>query len=616
MKNLTVIFFLLLAGLLFAKPHGSIWGVVTDLETGEPLIGASVFVDLGAIGAATNENGEYLITNIPVGKITLTARYIGYQEITYPDIEIFADSTVIFDIDMKPEAYESEMVQVIATKPIVRKSVSNSTSFITNGNSYKFSNNEANVNHNTEEYASLVENGFLTAMKTPLSTFAADIDGASYSNARRFIINQHMLPHKGAVRVEEFINYFDYSYKEPTDDKPLAVNVEYGDCPWNEDNRLVHIGLQSKKIMKEKTLPSNLVFLIDVSGSMDSPERLPLLKKAFKMLVQNLDAKDKVAIVVYASSTGLVLPSTSCENKEKIFEALAELEAGGSTAGGEGIKLAYKTVLENFIPEGNNRVILATDGDFNVGISSTSELVDYIKTQRDKGVFLSVLGFGMGNYKDERLQQIADKGNGSHAYIDNINEAKKVFVNELYATLYTVAKDVKIQVEFNPAYVESYRLIGYENRKLNDEDFEDDKKDAGEIGSGHTVTALYEVVPAKNYNIKNELKYQTATLNEDAKESGEVLTVKIRYKEPDGDVSREFSEVLRTSQYNKNLTDNFSFAAAVAQLGMLLADSEFKGNTCCDSILEMANASKGDDPFGYRSEFITLVERVKILKNL
>ncbi|MEZ4766318.1 MAG: von Willebrand factor type A domain-containing protein, partial [Calditrichia bacterium] len=331
----------------------------------------------------------------------------------------------------------------------------------------------------TEEYSRITESGFREVIASPMSTFAADVDAASYANARRFIMRNQM-PHPDVVRTEEFVNYFDYDYPQPEGDHPLSINIEYGECPWNSDNQLVHIGLRGKEIAKSDQKASNLVFLIDVSGSMKSPDKLPLLKESFKMLVDNLSPEDRIAMVVYAGNAGLVLPATDGNEKRKIIDALDELQAGGSTAGGEGIQLAYKVAKENFIKNGNNRVILATDGDFNVGISNTAELVRFIEKKRDDGIFLTVLGFGSGNYKDNRLQELADRGNGNHAYIDNILEAKKVLVNEITATLFTIAKDVKIQVEFNPAKVKSYRLIGYENRRLNTEDFTDDKKDAGE----------------------------------------------------------------------------------------------------------------------------------------
>ena len=449
----------------------------------------------------------------------------------------------------------------------------------------------------------------------PQSTFAVDVDAASYSNVRRMIMDNRM-PIKDAVRVEELINYFQYDYQKPEKSNPLSINLEYGVCPWNKEHGLVHIGLLGESIPKEEQKPSNLVFLLDVSGSMGSSNKLPLLIKSFKLLINQLTEKDKVAIVTYAGSAGLVLPSTKGSEKHQITEALERLRAGGSTAGGEGIQLAYKVAKENFIKDGNNRIILATDGDFNVGVSNTSDLVRFVEEKKNDGIFLTILGFGMGNYKDDRLQEIADKGNGTHAYIDDILEAKKVFVNELTATLYTIAKDVKIQVEFNPAKVKSYRLVGYENRRLENKDFEDDQKDAGEVGSGHTVTALYEIVPADsvNLNTTSDLKYQTTTIKDDALKSDEVLTVRIRYKDPDGDTSKLFSQALTGDPAVIDSTsDNFRFSAAVAEYGMILRDSEFKGNASLKFVTKLAKSALGKDAFGYRHEFLKLVERTELM---
>jgi Ca-activated chloride channel family protein len=464
---------------------------------------------------------------------------------------------------------------------------------------------------NTEDYDNIVENQFLTAVQNPLSTFSIDVDEASYSNVRRFIQNGS-LPPAGAVRIEEMINYFDYDYPQPQNDDPFTVNTEISDCPWSPQHRLVHIGLQGKKIPVNNLPPANLVFLIDVSGSMDEPNKLPLVQASLNLLTDQLRENDKAAIVVYAGNAGLVLPSTSGNNKTKIKEAINALEAGGSTAGGEGIKLAYKIAKENFIKEGNNRVILATDGDFNVGVSSDDELVRLIEDERKSGVFLSVLGFGMGNYKDNKMQQLADKGNGNHSYIDNINEARKVLVNEFGSTLFTIAKDVKIQIEFNPQKVQAYRLIGYENRILAAEDFNDDAKDAGELGSGHTVTALYEIIPV---GVKNEfakavdsLKYQSIKSLSNSSLSNEIMTIKLRYKKPDGDISKFISQNVVDNHIPLTATsDNFSFSAAVAEFGLLLRNSAFKQQSNYDQVITMAKSAKTKDENGYRAEFVELV---------
>lgn len=470
---------------------------------------------------------------------------------------------------------------------------------------------------NTEEYDRIYENRFLKVTDKPLSTFSIDVDAASYSNMRRFLMN-NSLPPKDAIRIEEMINYFTYNYKAPKDGDPFSITTEMGPCPWDEKHKLVHIGLQGMKVEMDSLPPSNLVFLLDVSGSMDMPDKLPLLKMAFKMLVKNLRKEDKVAIAVYAGAAGLVLPSTSGDKSNEIISALENLRAGGSTAGGAGIQLAYKTAKENFLKDGNNRVILATDGDFNVGASSDGELVRMIEEKRKEGIFLTVLGFGTGNYKDSKMEKLADKGNGNYAYIDNLLEAKKVFVNEMGGTLLTIAKDVKIQVEFNPASVQAYRLIGYENRKLKDEDFNDDKKDAGELGAGHSVTALYEIIP---HGVKadlpdiDDLKYQSHKINPAARTTGELLTVKFRYKPPKEDTSKLIVKVLK-DKTSKKMSQNLQFSAAVAGFGMLLRDSEYKGNLTYSEIIEMAKAAKGQDNNGYRAEFIKLVERAEVISGV
>jgi Ca-activated chloride channel family protein len=465
----------------------------------------------------------------------------------------------------------------------------------------------------TEDYDHIVENNFLTVNQNPLSTFSIDVDEASYSNVRRFI-NEGRLPPAGAVRIEEMINYFDYDYTPPAADEPFAVYSEIGTCPWNPKHQLIHIGLKGKELPLTNLPPSNLVFLIDVSGSMDEPNKLPLVQQSLNLLTDELREKDKVAIVVYAGNAGLVLPSTSGANKTKIKEAIDELQAGGSTAGGEGIQLAYQIARENFIPNGNNRIILATDGDFNVGMSSDDELVRLIEKERNSGVSLSVLGFGMGNYKDGKMQQLADKGNGNHSYIDNLNEAKKVLVSEFGSTLFTIAKDVKIQVEFNPGKVQAYRLIGYENRLLAAEDFKDDAKDAGELGSGHTVTALYEMIPVgvqdEFTKAVDSLKY-TSIKRRINNNTGEVMTIKLRYKEPTESTSKLMVHVVKEAKTPfENSSDNFRFSAAVAEFGLLLRNSKFKQGAQYSQVLALANSAKGKDTNGYREEFMQLINLV------
>ncbi len=616
MRSSILLFLVLITSSIFAGNTGTITGKVTDAVTGEALIGANVTVLSTKLGNATNANGVYKITNVPAGKYSMQVSFIGYETSKVEDVSVQKDLTTIVNFIIETVSIQLDELEISSNKAQLLKDVTSSKVVYSKDSFFRASRikGESRIQHNTEEYSKIDENDFLDVISSPLSTFAADVDAASYSNARRFIM-QNQLPYKDVVRSEEFINYFSYDYKQPEDNKPLSINLEYSQCPWNKENKLVHIGLKGKTIEREDQNPSNLVFLIDVSGSMKSVNKLPLLKKSFKLLVDQLNPEDRIAIVVYASSTGLVLASTHGSHKEKIMRAIDELHAGGSTAGGAGIKLAYKVAKENFIDGANNRVILATDGDFNVGISSTSELTRYIESKRDEGIFLTVLGFGTGNYKDNRMQELADRGNGNHYYIDNILEAKKVLVSEISATLFTIAKDVKIQVEFNPAKVKSYRLIGYENRKLQDKDFRDDKKDAGEIGADHTVTALYEIVENDSDSKQEyDLKYQETKVKPEAKYSNEILTVRIRYKDPDGDTGKEFSKVLIDELTALHETsDNFRFSAAVAEFAMILRNSEFKADADFESVLELASSSKGADKFGYRSEFIKLVERVELL---
>ncbi len=469
---------------------------------------------------------------------------------------------------------------------------------------------------NTEEYSKYDDNPFLAVPNNPLSTFSIDVDAASYSNARR-MINAGQMPYKDAVRIEEFVNYFTYDYPDPTGEHPFSITTKVSTAPWNAQHNLVHIGLQGKKLDYEELQPSNLVFLIDVSGSMKSQNKLPLLKSSFKLLLDKLSADDRVAIVTYAGAAGLVLPSTPADDKATILAAVAQLEAGGSTAGGAGIELAYNVAKDNLVPEGNNRVILATDGDFNVGVSSTSELVRMVEQRREQGIFLTICGFGMGNYKDNRMESLSNAGNGNYFYIDSILEAEKVFVREMRATLFTIAKDVKIQIEFNPAKVQAYRLLGYENRMLRSEDFNDDKKDAGELGAGHTVTALYEIVPVgvESEFVKSvdELKYQQTQRSKKA-QSDELMTIKLRYKRPQEDRSRLLTTVLHDRETKLgDASDNFKWSAAVAEFGMLLRDSEYKADSNYEQVLQLAGEARGKDENGYRHEFIQLVKKVKLM---
>ncbi|MDZ8055394.1 MAG: von Willebrand factor type A domain-containing protein [Aulosira sp. ZfuVER01] len=468
---------------------------------------------------------------------------------------------------------------------------------------------------NTENYNRIDDNPFHLVSNDSLSTFSIDVDTASYSNVRRFI-TQGDLPPKDAVRIEELINYFIYNYPQPKGDRPFSVTTEVATAPWNSQHKLVQVGLQGKRLESAALPPSNLVFLIDVSGSMDEPNKLPLVQQSLKLLVNQLRPEDRVSLVVYAGNAGLVLPATPGSQKAKIHSAIDRLKAGGSTAGGQGIELAYKIAKQSFIKSANNRVILATDGDFNVGVSSDAELTRLIEQKREQGIFLTVLGFGTGNYKDSKMEQLADKGNGNYAYIDTLLEAKKVLVNDLRGTLFTIAKDVKIQVEFNPAKVQAYRLIGYENRLLQNQDFNDDKKDAGDIGAGHSVTALYEIIPT---GIKSDVKlptvdplrYQRSDITKTDTASNELMQVKLRYKLPQDSTSQLITQPIPDADFSTERvpSTNLRFAAAVATFGMLLRDSEYKGNANYDLVMKLATQGKGEDQEGYRGEFIRLVEQ-------
>jgi len=473
---------------------------------------------------------------------------------------------------------------------------------------------------NTETYDHVVDNAFASAADRPLSTFSIDVDTASYSNVRRFL-QAGQLPPPGAVRIEEMLNYFRYDYAPPTDDTPFAAHTEIAACPWNTDHRLVRIGLKGREIRNENRPAGNFVFLLDVSGSMNQPNKLPLVIEGMKMLVEQLGENDRVAIVVYAGASGLILPSTTCDQKATIFGAMDKLRAGGSTNGGAGIELAYRTAVANLIRGGTNRVVLCTDGDFNIGTTNQSELIRLIEDKAASGVFLTVLGFGRGNYKDSTMEKLADKGNGNYGYIDTASEARKILVEQLTGTLVTIAKDVKIQVEFNPAKVTAWRLIGYENRLLRKEDFNDDTKDAGEIGAGHTVTALYEIVPSgvafKAPGV-DPLRYQTTGATGPTlagTPSDELMLLKLRYKQPDGASSILMSfPVTDDGGKLAGASEDFRFAASVAAFGMILRNSQYKGDYTIENVIELAHDTfgKGDD-MDYRKEFIQLADRARKL---
>jgi Ca-activated chloride channel family protein len=624
---------MLFLGISLAGNVVSLEGVVMDTK-GVAVPGVEVIANNTATQVThrtkTDKKGHYTFQNLPVGIYDVWVMVPGFQTVKQTGVNIRSSKTVVVnftlqfegnvvspakptELELTEEKMADKLMQTVA--PGVQKGVVGGVM----GGVRKEGHYQSRPDWNTEEYDRIYENRFLLALQNPLSTFSIDVDTASYSNVRRFI-NGNQFPYKDAVRIEEMINYFSYDYPQPQKDHPFSITTEISACPWNTSHRLIHIGLQGKTLESKKLPASNLVFLLDVSGSMGQPNKLPLLQKAFRLLVNELGSNDRVSIVVYAGAAGLVLPSTAASQKETVVSAIERLSAGGSTAGGAGIKLAYKVAQENFIPEGNNRIILATDGDFNVGVSSTSELVRMIEDYRKKGIFLTILGFGMGNYKDGRMEQLADKGNGNYFYIDNLMEAKKVFVNDMRGTLFTIAKDVKLQLEFNPAKVKAYRLIGYENRMLSKEDFADDTKDAGELGAGHTVTALYEIIPfgsAEEIPGVDELKYQDSKIGPKAFKNKEILTLKLRYKKPDGEKSKLIVHPL----LDKNIvlaktSNNFRFSAAVAAFGMLLRESEFKGDASYESVLELARDGKGKDFFGYRAEFIQLVEKCSLLDSI
>ena len=588
-------------------------GTVTDAGTNKALAGVSVKIKGAKNGTLTDAKGKfsieagegktlefslsgYVTKEVKVSKtssnisVKLAAQVVKQQDVAdYQEMEIQADFSIAeefvsSDYKMKQTAHHPSQA-----------------SFAYSYDSEK-----------NEEYSSFSENRFKDAKNDPLSTFSLDVDVASYSNVRR-MINQGQKPPKDAVRVEQFINYFSYDYPNPTGKHPINIMTESQPCPWNKEHLLVRIGVKAKEIPAENIPTSNFVFLIDVSGSMFSPNRLPLVKSSLKLLTNNLRDKDMVSIVVYAGAAGEVLPATSGADKQKILEALDALQAGGSTAGGAGIELAYKIAQKNFIKDGNNRVILCTDGDFNVGVSSEKGLETLIEEKRKTGVFLTILGYGMGNYKDNKLQILSQKGNGNHAYIDNLQEANRVLVQEFGSTMYAVAKDVKIQVEFNPAYVNAYRLIGYESRLLQKEDFNDDAIDAGDLGAGHTVTAFYEVIPVgvKNqYGGVDELKYQKTSTSESVQgvQNNEMMNVKLRYKPLDSNNSIKMETPVLVSDKNKTPSADFTFASAVAMFGQILRNSYFKGNSTYSEVVALARKSLGEDKLGYRHEFIRLAE--------
>ncbi len=631
--------FLLLTGLALAADGGRIEGKVID-EKSNPVAGATCTA--GSVKAKTGADGKFTLA--VTGKQRVRCTKAGYKPAT-TTVTVAPDAVHKITLKLRRAAPKAEPKPSPVAESLIMDNLSGAIGTRGSGSAAGGGGKRDHTGsrgrrhrkmkrrpkpsrpmqiarpdhqptpHDTEEYAPNQEKDFRSPLTEPLSTFSIDVDTASYANARRFL-NESRLPPADAVRIEEFVNYFNYDYPDAKGEHPFSITTEISTAPWNPKHRLVHVGLQGRKVDVAALPAANLVFLLDVSGSMNSPNKLPLLKAAFKLLVNNLRSHDRVAIVVYAGSAGLVLPSTPGKQKGRILDALNRLSAGGSTAGGAGIKLAYKIAQQNFVKGGNNRIILATDGDFNVGTSSTGALTRLVEEKRKTGVFLTILGFGRGNYKDNRMEELSNKGNGNSAYIDSILEAKKVLVTEMGGTLLTIAKDVKIQVEFNPALVKGYRLIGYENRALANQDFADDKKDAGELGAGHTVTVLYEIIPAgSDEPVKGagELKYQKRAATA-AADSTELLTVKLRYKRPDGDTSTLVTHPLRdTNIALEETSNNFRFSAAVAGFGMLLRKSKFSGDASYGTIRTLAKGSTGNDAFGYRGEFLRLVEKAELL---
>jgi Ca-activated chloride channel family protein len=588
---------------------GTIRGTVKD-TSGAVMPG--VHISVSDRTAITNEKGEFIVVGLKPGYYEVIAQLAGFTT-TRVVVEITADHIATLLMTMRIGGVE-ETVTVTGQTPAVDVQV------VRAGRSQTFAAVEGGVagsvagqviggerHFNTEAYDRINDNQWNATARKPLSTFSIDVDTASYSNVRRFL-NQGQPPPKDAVRIEELVNYFSYSYPEPRDGKPFAITTAIGDCPLNARHRLALIGLQARRLDSESTPPRNLVFLIDTSGSMFDPHKLPLVKASLAMLVRNLTAKDRVAIVAYAGQAGLVLPATSGADTETILEAIARLEAGGSTNGAGGIVLAYEMAQKHFIKGGVNRVVLSTDGDFNVGVTSQGDLIRLIEEKRESGIALSILGFGMGNLKDSAMEKLADKGNGNYAYIDTLQEAQKVLVQQAGGTLVTVAKDVKLQVEFNPRVVGSYRLIGYEKRVLEDQDFNNDRKDAGDMGAGHAVTALFELAPVGE-SVGNAgvdpLKYQQPNQSAAAAGADEAMTVKVRYKQPDGDTSTLTTVAVRNTTES---TPELGFASAVAEFGMLLRDSEHKGSSTFADVRERASHFKGNDPFGHRAEFIRLID--------
>ena len=660
------IFLAMLTGLISGGPLGTgptdmtradtytatvVSGTVTDAASGAPLMGAQIHVEGLTLTTLARNDGRYQLTIPASGRaeVVIRADLIGYASLT-KRVSLGAQSLRLdFALELSassasPDDRDAPAVIGGIVPPHSERSGArgDATSSIAPDLPAVLYQNAARIgpqqrrsgqilpdqrrprpeapgryhaDFQREGYDRIYENEFMAVGGNPLSTFGIDVDRASYSNVRRFI-HGGQLPPADAVRIEELINYFTYDLPNPEGPDPFSVHTEVGPAPWNPMHRLVRIGIQGRRIDTKDLPPSNLVFLVDVSGSMQSANKLPLLKSALRMLVNQMRPQDRVAIVVYAGAAGLVLEPTSGANKETILGALSRLEAGGSTAGGAGLRLAYDVARKHRVEGGNNRVILATDGDFNIGPSSDAEMIRLIEQRRNEGTFLTVLGFGTGNLQDAKMEQIANHGNGNYAYIDTAHEAQKVLVQEFGGTLYTIAKDVKLQVEFNPARVQAYRLIGYENRMLAAEDFNDDLEDSGDLGAGHTVTALYEIIPTgvdtgTLMRGLDELRYQRTDERVALRESPEILFVKLRYKDPNGSRSRLLSHAVIDN--GTVPSSDFTFAASVAAFGMVLRNSKYRGAADLTAVLRWARTSLGRDSKGYRREFVRMVEEARRL---
>jgi Ca-activated chloride channel family protein len=640
MKQLFLLLAMIIGSLASLGQNAKITGIISDKSNGDflPFVNVELLKDGKNIsGATTDFDGKFVIQGVQDGSYSLRISFVGYTSLKMDSIIIQNQENASITIELS-SGVDLEAVEITKyTTPIISRdntmsgetivsipgrsstAISQTTAGVSSADRKRYRlSRHIQPEQNREQYNVVNEQGFIKVTKEALSTFSIDVDRASYANARRYLQNG-TTPPKNAVRIEEMINYFSYNYPSPKSDDPFSITTEHGVCPWNKEHQLIHIGIQGKKIETETTPPNNLVFLIDVSGSMASNDKLGLLKQGFNMLVDQLRPQDRIAIVVYAGAAGVVLPSTSGKNKAEIKSKLQSLNAGGSTAGGAGIHLAYNIAKDNFIKDGNNRIILATDGDFNVGVSGQNELIQLIEKKRENDIFLSVLGFGTGNIQDGKMEQLANKGNGNYNYIDNVLEAQKVLVNEFQSTLITIAKDVKTQIEFNPQHVAAYRMVGYENRALANEDFNDDKKDAGELGAGHSVTMIYEIVPkgvAYQGSI-DELKYQQNKKEPKVKQplSNELATIKLRYKKPKGTKSTLLEHVIfNDCKSLAAVSTNYLFSSAVTQFGMLLRASSYSGEANYESTLLLAKKAKGIDEDGYRAEFIKLVETAQLLE--